>query len=312
MGHSLLSIGGSGFVSGTLATRAVAAGWDVHVVTRGQRPLPDGVKPIAVDRKERDAFGTAVRQAAAAADVDRFDLVVDCIGYDPEDAVQDIEVFSPLAAHLVFVSTDFVFDPRHRSFPQGEESQHYLADGDETARASYGGRKRLCERELLDGDTGDMTWSVVRPCHIYGPGSLLGCLPEHGRDKQLIERLRAGESMRLVGGGHYLQQPILARDLADLLLGFAGRSDLHQRIFQAAGPDIVESVTYYQIIADLLGVDLTVEEVPVDAFLADNPQAAPFLCHRIYDLTRLRDAELPVPATPLRDGLTEHVKSLTG
>lgn len=118
--------------------------------------------------------------------------------------------------------------------------------------------------------------------------------------------------MRLVGGGHYLQQPILARDLADLLLGFAGRSDLHQRIFQAAGPDIVESVTYYQIIADLLGVDLTVEEVPVDAFLADNPQAAPFLCHRIYDLTRLRDAELPVPATPLRDGLTEHVKSLTG
>ena len=303
MSGNLLIIGGSGFVSGTLARRAMYAGWRVWVVTRGQRPLPDRVTAIVADRKETTAFDNGIASAMESARIDRFDLVAECIGYDPQDAAQDVAVLRDRARQLLFVSTDFVFDPAHRTFPQGESSEHYLSDG-------YGGKKRLCEQELMNADCGDMAWTVVRPCHIYGPGSLLGCLPEHGRDKGLLQRLRDGQALRLVGGGHFLQQPILARDLADLILGVAGRADLHGRIFQAAGPDIVESVIYYRIIADILGVDLQVEEVPVDAFLAENPGAAPFLCHRIYDLSALREAGLPVPATPLTTGLVEQVAAI--
>ena len=32
-----------------------------------------------------------------------------------------------------------------------------------------------------------MQWTILRPCHIYGPGSQLGCLPLHGRDPKLID-----------------------------------------------------------------------------------------------------------------------------
>lgn len=303
MANDLLVIGGSGFVSGTVARRAVAAGFRVWVVTRGQRPLPDGVTAIVADRKDTPSFEGAISAAMQMAKIDHFDLVADCIGYDAVDAVQDVAVFRERAHQLLFVSTDFVFDPTHRRFPQGELSDHYLSDG-------YGGKKRLCELHLLGTDTGDMSWSVVRPCHIYGPGSELGCLPEHGRDKALLEKLRAGEKLHLVGGGHFLQQPILARDLADLMLGFLGRSDLHRRIFQAAGPDVVESVDYYRIIGDVLGVPVGIEEIPVDAYLADNPASAPFLCHRIYDLSGLHAAELPTPATPLTVGLAEQISAL--
>lgn len=301
MSDNLLIVGGSGFVSGTVARRAVASGWRVWAVTRGRLPLPDGVIAIVADREDTIVFESAIASAMQMAKIDRFDLVADCIGYDAEDAVQDVSVFRRRARQLVFISTDFVFDPAHRAFPQGEVSEHYLSDG-------YGGRKRMCELELMNRDTGDMAWTIVRPCHIYGPGSRLGCLPEHGRDERLLERLRAGETLRLVGGGHFLQQPIVARDLADLVLASAGRADLNGRIFQAAGPDVVESVTYYRILADILGVSLHIEEVPVDEYLADNPGAAPFLCHRIYDLAALREAGLPSPATPLAVGLAEQVE----
>lgn len=301
MSDNLLIVGGSGFVSGTVARRAVASGWRVWAVTRGRLPLPDGVIAIVADREDTIVFESAIASAMQMAKIDRFDLVADCIGYDAEDAVQDVSVFRRRARQLVFISTDFVFDPAHRAFPQGEVSEHYLSDG-------YGGRKRMCELELMNRDTGDMAWTIVRPCHIYGPGSRLGCLPEHGRDERLLERLRAGETLRLVGGGHFLQQPIVARDLADLVLASAGRADLDGRIFQAAGPDVVESVTYYRILADILGVSLHIEEVPVDEYLADNPGAAPFLCHRIYDLAALREAGLPSPATPLAVGLAEQVE----
>jgi len=48
----------------------------------------------------------------------------------------------------------------------------------------------------------------------------------------------------------------------------------------------------------------------VQQFLAENPDRASFCCHRIYDMSKLRDAGLYVPDTPLRDGLRAHVESL--
>ncbi len=155
-----------------------------------------------------------------------------------------------------------------------------------------------------------MAWSIVRPCHIYGPGSQLGCLPLHGRDRQLIARLQAGEALRLVGGGHFLQQPILVRDLAELILSMAGNARTYGQVFCAAGPDVIESREYYRIIAEILHVELRVDEVPVAEHLATHPPDAPFLCHRIYDLGKLRAAGAQLPATPIEVGLREHVESL--
>jgi nucleoside-diphosphate-sugar epimerase len=295
---NVLIIGGSGFVSGTLARTAVEAGYRVWVVTRGRRPLPDGVQALTADRQDEAAFEAAVRGAGV-----RWDLAADCIGYEAAAARQDVRVLSPLAAHLVFISTDFVFDPAHRTFPQSAGNAHFASEG-------YGGNKRLCEVELLGADTGRMAWTVVRPCHIYGPGSELGCLPLHGRDPELLGRLRRGEALRLVGGGRFLQQPIFARDLARIMLSAAGNGRAAGRIFCVAGPDIIESRRYYEIIAQELGVALKVEEVPVAQDLAEHPDHAPFMCHRIYDLSPLRAAGLAVPATPIEEGLREHVQAL--
>jgi nucleoside-diphosphate-sugar epimerase len=294
----ILIIGGSGFVSGTLAKTALAQGHQVWTVTRGQRPVPEGAHSLVADRHDTEHFAALIQ-----ATDQQWDLVVDCIGYEPDAARQDLAVFCQRARYLVFISTDFVFDPTQRHFPQGEESEHYASQG-------YGGKKRLCELELINGDAGAMQWTVLRPCHIYGPGSLLGCLPLHGRDADLLDKMKAGHSLQLVGGGHFLQQPIFAADLAELTLSCYGQASSYGQIFCSAGPDIVESRTYYRIIAEVLGVNLQVVELPVAQHLAENPQTAPFLCHRIYDLARLRAAGLAVPSTPLAIGLRRHVESL--
>ena len=296
-GRKILLIGGSGFVSGTLAEMAVADGAEVWAVTRGQRPLVDGVTPIVVDRSDRTAFADAIAAAGTS-----WDLAVDCIGYTPEDAEQDLVTLAGRAGHLVFISTDFVYDPKQRTFQQPEETRHYLADG-------YGGRKRQAER-VLEEAADRLPWTILRPCHIYGPGSRLGCLPEHGRDPELIERIRRGEPLRLVGGGHFLQQPILAADLARTILSCVDNPAAHQRIFNAAGPDIVESRRFYEMIGEILGEAVQIEEIPVAEYAAANPDRASFLCHRIYNLSGLAQSGLAVPATSLTAGLSIHVKSL--
>ena len=299
---TVLIIGGSGFVSGTLARVARDAGHSVWTVTRGEKPLTEGVTPLIADRKDHAAFAEAIADAGV-----EWDLAVDCIGYQPEDARQDVEVLSPRVGHLVFISTDFVFDPARRAFPQPFSNPHFLT-GQANGRG-YGPGKRACEEVLLASDT-QMRWTVLRPCHIYGPGSQLGCLPEHGRDPKLIERMRAGEALRLVGGGHFLQQPVFARDLAELALSVHGCDLADRQIHCSAGPDIIESVRYYEIIAEILGVELRVEEVSVAQTRIDHPEWQSFLCHRIYDLTPLRLAGLKVPNMPIAEGLREHVESL--
>jgi nucleoside-diphosphate-sugar epimerase len=277
----------------------LSQGHQVHVVTRGQRPIPPSAIPIQVDRHNQSAFGEAIAAASKT-----WDLVVDCIGFLPADVRQDVDCFRKRAEHLVFISTDFVYDPARRRFPQSEESEHFVTADD------YGGNKRRCELELMKADTGKMAWTILRSCHIYGPGSQLGCLPEHGRDPQLIASLKAGTPLRLVGGGHFLQQPLCVADMVDLILSIPSAPRARGEIFCVAGPDIIESRRYYQIIADVLGVELKIEETPVATYLASHPDSAPFLCHRICDLAKLQSAALHAPRTDIESGLRNHVLSL--
>lgn len=300
---NVLVIGGSGHVSGTVARTALAAGHDVWAITRGTRPLPEGVTALTVDRHDNEAMAAAVAGQEIV-----WDLVVDCICFDLPDIRQDIELFSDRATQFVFVSTDFVYDPFLRNFPQPEESNHFVTSKDDSQ--AYGFKKRLCELELIEGDADRLNWTIVRPCHIYGPTSELGCLPLHGRDPKLIESLRAGAPIQLVGGGHFLQQPILVSDLAETILSIAGNRNAIGRVFNVAGPDVVESWKYYQIVADTLGVELKVEEIPVQSHLTDHPKHAPFLCHRIYDIDAIGEAGLSIPSTTIEDGLRRHVEGL--
>lgn len=295
----ILIIGGSGFLSGSLARAALQNGHAVWVLTRGKKTVPDGVTALTADRYVRDTFSETVRATGH-----RWDLVVDCIAYEPGDIRQDIDVFTDRTDHLVFVSTDFVYDPAGRRFPQNEQTTRYLTEG-------YGGKKRECELLLEQATPSRMHWTILRPGHIYGPGSELGCLPNHSRDPRLIGTLRTGKPLSLVGGGIFLQQPVFAPDLSSVILDVHGNTSTHERTFCVAGPDVVESREYFSIIARYLGVPLSIVEVPVDEHLRSSPDSAPFLCHRFYDLSALAKTGIRLPATPLERGLREHIYSLT-
>ena len=297
--RNVLVVGGSGFLSGTVAHRAIERGHKVWTITRGQRSLPEGAINLIADRQDEAGFARAINAAQT-----NWDIVIDCIAHTPQAIQQDIAVFEEIAKQLVFVSTDFVYAPRARTFPQREEAGQYLSEG-------YGHQKRLAE-EVLIQYRGKLPWNVVRPCHIYGPGSELGCLPAHGRDKELIQRMKAGETLKLVGGGYFLQQPVLARDVADFILALQGNQETYGRIFNVAGPETIESRRFYQIIADLLCVDLQIEEVAVDAYLSENPGASSFFCHRLNDMSKAAALGIPLPSTAIEDGLREHVASMMG
>lgn len=302
-----LIIGGSGFVSGVMARTALARGHRTFVLTRGSKPLPAGVTPLQADRNDPAAFTAALAPEKSAP---FFDLVIDCIGFDARHAEQDLAAFfpeggKPRAGHLVFLSSDFVASPTDRPVFIDESFDRFDP-------APYGTGKRAAEVALLDAAAKrGLPITIFRPCHIYGPGSLLGCLPLHGRDPQLLDRLRRGEPLKLLGGGHFLQHPIYVDDLAAMAFAAPSLPATRGELFFAAGPEIIESRTFYRIIAELLGVGITIEEASMTEYLKTQPDHRAFCCHRVYKLDKAQRAGLPLPAIAPREGLRRHVTSMS-
>lgn len=297
----VLIIGGSGHVSGAMTRKCLEHGFDVTIVTRGQRPVPAGVQCWTADRNAEADMRKLLTVDHAAAE---FDAVIDCICYEPAAMKLDLELLGLRTRQLLFISTDFVFDSTRRRFPQPEDSP-YLAD-DVNGFQSYGFKKRQCELLLLEHAPESLDFAVFRPCHIYGMPSELGCFPAHCRDKELIRKLQSGVTLELVDGGRFLQQPIEVNDLAATVTGAVGAPGARRQFFNMAGPDIVESHEYYRIIARTLGVAVKFSSIPLDDYLAAHPATLPFLCHRIYTHDKLRKAGLPLPAIPLAEGLARH------
>lgn len=76
----------------------------------------------------------------------------------------------------------------------------------------------------------------------------------------------------------------------------------------SGGPEAVENKRYYEIIGELLGTTVTVAEVPLTGYVTAHPEFAGHLCHRIYDLSKLRDTGVPLPSTTLYDGMKQTLK----
>ncbi|MBQ6473973.1 MAG: NAD-dependent epimerase/dehydratase family protein [Victivallales bacterium] len=287
----ILILGGSGFISGNLARRAIQAGHQVTIVTRGRRPIPDGVEALKADRKQPGELSNTLLEWSLKQPkpLQPFDLVVDCLAWAPEHIRQDLALFCGTGqTHLVVLSTDQVYAPKHRTFPQTDEGAVYLEDQSDFAE------RRRCEQMLLCQDK-TRRWTVLRPTIVLGAGGRLDFFPEHLHDDDVAARLRRGEALRLAGGGHFLCQPIYVGDLVELILACPSSSGTTGRILDCPGPETLEIRQVYEAAAKTLGTSLSITEIPAAQRLETHPEELPWLCHRFYPHGPLRLSGLPVP-----------------
>lgn len=294
----LLILGGTGFVSGHLAHMAREMGHEVWCVTRGQRKPAEGARLLQADRNDERQLLHALESART-----RFDAALDCICFDGKQAGIDLNVLPRFTRQAVVISTDSVYDPFHKRVPQDEESDFYMRDG------GYGCKKREMEEAFLAYD-GSLRWTLLRPGHILGAGSELGCFPEHARQRDLLTYMRQDRLLRLVGGGKYLIHPIYVEDLCRAMLVCIGNPACEDQIFCIGGPDIVENARYYELIGEIIGQPARIESIPEEGYLAAHPEYSGHLCHRAYSLEKLKNAGVPLPNTPLREAIRRHIQWL--
>ncbi len=295
----LLIFGGSGFVSRHLAENALADGNEVWCVTRGKRDLPAGVRGITADRSDPVLLKKALQAAAT-----HWDACLDCICFNADHARTDLAVLPGLADRVIVISTDSVYRPDSKAVPQTEEADAYMEDG------GYGALKRQMELVFISDGGKTLPYTLFRPGHIFGPGSLLGCYPLHSRQAELPELIRNGRELTLVGGDTYLIHPVYVKDLCRAMLDCLTRENTLNRVFCIGGPDIVTNAEYFRILGELMGHPVRIRDLPAEGFAEAHPEYSGHLCNRAYDLTALKNAGVPLPKTTLREGLAEQIRWL--
>ena len=253
--------GANGLVGSRLCRLLVVEGHAVTAVGRGQRRTVGDYEFLSCDLSDQDGVRRALDSArpeaiihtASMTDVDGCERDVDGAWAANVVAAGHVARHAHASgAHLVHVSTDYVFD--------GQDGPY-----DEEARPNpsgvYARTKWLGEEavRLLGG-----SWAIARTAVVYGyPPSQR---PNFG--SWLLGTLREGKTARLFVDQYV--SPSLALNVAEQLAELAERR--LPGVWNVAGAEVVNRMEFGEALADVFGLD---RRLLVPSKLADAGMASP-------------------------------------
>jgi nucleoside-diphosphate-sugar epimerase len=278
-----LIIGGTGTISTDVVSYAIAQGWDITLLNRGQRTntIPAGVRLITCDARDEGA----VKKALGGM---RFDVVANFIGFLPEQIEQDIRVFEGRCAQYLFISTCCVYQK-----PDGQ----YLTTESTPLRnlnSLYGQRKIACE-EILNRAYRERNFpiTIVRPNWTYCRGTIPFIFTSWRSPWTFVDRLERGLPIIVPGDGQNRFTITHAADFARGFVGLMGNYHAIGHAFHITGEEALTWNQYLEQIERILGKKATVIHVATDLIVKLLPQlhddlAGDKTVNFLFDNTKLR------------------------
>ena len=204
-------------IGSAVAAEAVRQGHELTIVTRGEprpqaqanptprRPVPAGVRRLRCDVYQAAALRTALAH-------ERYDAVVNWVGYTPAQLTGHPELFTGLTGQYVFISTCSVFARPVPSLPVTESSPR------RQPTFGYARDKIACEEYLTAAYRADgFPLTIVRPAHTYDR-TVVPLLAGW----TAIDRMRTGQPVIVHGDGTSLWTLMHAADFARAFLPLLG------------------------------------------------------------------------------------------
>ncbi len=240
-GMRTLIIGGTGLISTGIVKHLLHRGASVTMFNRGKREhrLPAGIEQIAGDRNDAAAFERALAAKA-------FDVVIDMMCFNAEQAASDIRAFGGRCQQLIFCSTVCTYGVKvppdvlvGESFPQEPIS-------------GYGAGKVAAEKALRTAhEQGKFNVTIIRPSHTYGPSSAL--IDNLEFDTPAWDRIERGLPVLCAGDGLGLWQSTHRDDLGKLFAYAALNAKTYGQDYNGTRKIALTWREYYRQVAAALG-----------------------------------------------------------
>ena len=256
----VLIIGGTGLISTGIVKHLLARRAEVTLFNRGLRgaELPPGVKVIHGDRNKPEDL-------QSACDGRHWDVVIDMICFNPEQATSDVRIFGGKCGHFIFCSTVCSYGtqvPPHvfidENLPQEPDS-------------GYGRNKLLCEGIFLQAHhEKKFNTTIIRPSHTYGPGGTL--IDNLEGNPVAWDRIERGLPVLCAGDGLGLWVSTHRDDVGKLFAYASGRPVTYGQAYNATHDRHMTWLKYYEIVAGLLGRPVDLRFLPAGRIGSRDPE----------------------------------------
>jgi len=253
---NVLVIGGTGIVGKPMIMRLAGEGkYNIHSIALEEANFPPNVIQYVADRTT-DEYIKIIDKLNSEIDV--WDAVIDIVAFSEESARSTYTLFKNNAQHIITLSTSLVYNREVKNLGPISEDVELAPEG------SFGGYvDGKVKLEKFWESVTDVNWTLLRPYHILGAESLLGCIPEHNRDPKIIQRIINGESLRLCNGGDIELSYIHPKDIAAAISKIIGQPKTFKQAYNLVNPKAVLAKDYYSEIAKQISCTLKIENVPM-------------------------------------------------
>jgi nucleoside-diphosphate-sugar epimerase len=254
----ILFIGGTGNISSASSRLALEKGIDLYHLNRGstQTAMP-GVRSIIGDIYKEETLGELAKHT--------WDVVVNWIGYTPEDVKRDLRLFKNKTRQYIFISSASCYQTP-LSYPVITESTPLKNN-----RWDYSNNKIRCE-DLLNQvyREQDFPITIVRPSYTYDtviPVAIGGF-----RYYNTCDRILKGQKIIIHGDGTSLWTNTHADDFARGFVGLLGLTQAIGHSFHITSDEVLSWNMIYQILAESLGCELNAVHIASDFICSVIPE----------------------------------------
>ncbi len=283
----ILVMGGSTFVSSSLAQYLIQRGYTVDLLTRGIKEIKySGYNQhIVCDRKNREDLKKHLKN-------EQYEFIFDITAYSKEDVEILLDSVAIDSLHkYIFCSSGAVYKPSDVAVAESYEKGKNIHWG------QYGLDKKSAEDYII---CSGINYIIFRPTYIYGEENNLY------REGYFFERIKDKKVVPMPYGKNIRTQFIYIEDLIKTFES-AMHSKNNSGIYNVTNSDIISWKDFIETCG------LVIKEKPmIKEVVSDKYEVRTYFPFRdvtyILDIEALKRDGLYIPNTSLRDGLEKTYK----
>lgn len=299
----VLFIGGTGIISSGVSPLAVEKGHSLYLLNRGRDRnfVPVGANLIVADINDHE-------DVAAKLDSYDFDVVVDFIGFKPEDVERDLKLFAGKIKQYIFISSASCYNKQTAGNLIDESTPLYNPYWD------YAQDKIACEDRLMKAHREEgFPVTIIRPSLTYGKKMVPFVLNSWSKPYTLIDRIMNGKEIIVPGDGVSPWGITHNTDLAKGLVGLIGNMQAIGHAFNISTDEVLSWNEIIECIGEAVGVKPKPVHISSDFITHFMPDKVGTLvgdkvCTGIIDSSKIKrfvpDFTISVP---FREGVKESV-----
>jgi len=264
----VLVLGGTGVISREIVKLLLVNNHEVTIFNRGNKQLSfsGDVRQITGDRLNHEEFEASMQK-------EQFDVVIDMICFNEEDAKSTLRAFGGNTGHLIICSSIAAYKRPYKTVPTVEEAEELF----DNPTFGYAFHKADMERYLWkEIAEKQLPITIIRPSLTFGPGAAnIGILRQN---YGIVDRIRKGKSLVMFGDGSTPWNFTFTPDLAKGFVGVAGNKKTYGKAYHITNEDRHLWEDLYLEFGRIVGKEPKIVHIPSELLY----KAAPNLCAHLY------------------------------